>query len=106
MNGVANLAGWRWLFIIEGIITVVYAAICVSVVPNDYQTAYFLTEDDKALMRIRADEMASYSGGSGEYHKQDFREAARDSKSWIHGLIQIAVVTILYGKFCLHLLPW
>lgn len=49
-------------------------------------------------MRQRAEEMASYSGGSGHYGKEDISEAAKDVKSWVHGVIQIAVVTILYGE--------
>jgi len=29
---------------------------------------------------------------------KDIKEAAKDPKSWGHGVIQIAVVTILYGQ--------
>lgn len=85
------------LYIIEGIITVVWAAICIFVVPEDYETAYFLNAEEKALMRQRAERAAAYSGGSGHYTKADIKEAAHDCKSWLHGVIQIAVVTILYG---------
>ncbi|KAI1343123.1 retrograde regulation protein 2 [Xylariaceae sp. FL0016] len=97
MDGVASLSGWRWLYIIEGIITVVWAGCCVFLVPKNFETAYFLTSEDKALMRVRAEETAAYSGGTGHYGKNDLREAAKDAKSWAHGVIQIAVVTILYG---------
>lgn len=86
------------LYIIEGTITVAWAACCIFLVPRDFETAYFLNEDDKLLMRQRAEEMASYSGGSGHYGKEDISEAAKDVKSWVHGVIQIAVVTILYGE--------
>ena len=48
-------------------------------------------------MRLRAERTEAYSGGSGHYGKQDIKEAAKDVKSWFHGIIQIAVVTILYG---------
>ncbi|KKY20323.1 putative high-affinity nicotinic acid transporter [Diplodia seriata] len=48
-------------------------------------------------MKQRAELMEAYSGGSGHYGKKDIKEAASDIKSWAHGLIQIAVVTILYG---------
>lgn len=49
-------------------------------------------------MRQRAEEMEAYSGSSGHYGMHDIKLAAKDIKSWIHGFIQIAVVTILYGK--------
>lgn len=50
-------------------------------------------------MRQRAAQTQAYSDseGSGHYGKSDIKEAAKDIKSWIHGCIQIAVVTILYG---------
>ncbi|PSN72396.1 retrograde regulation protein 2, partial [Corynespora cassiicola Philippines] len=97
MDGVRGWPGWRWLYVIEGIITVIWAFICIFVVPKNYETAYFLNEDEKKLMRIRAERTEAYSGGSGHYSKADIKEAARDVKSWVHGVIQIAVVTILYG---------
>ncbi|OAA54570.1 high-affinity nicotinic acid transporter [Niveomyces insectorum RCEF 264] len=97
MDGVAGYSGWRWLYIIEGLITVAYAGCCVFLVPKDFETAYFLNEDDKAIMRVRAEEMEAYSGGNGHYTKKEIKEAAKDAKSWLHGVIQIAVVTILYG---------
>ncbi|OCL05540.1 retrograde regulation protein 2 [Glonium stellatum] len=97
MDGVAGMPGWRWLYIIEGIVTIVWSGICIFVVPKNYETAYFLNAEEKALMRNRTELMESYSGGSGHYKIDDIKEAARDIKSWVHGVIQIAVVTILYG---------
>lgn len=90
--------GFFRLYIIEGIITVAWAACCVFLVPKNFETAYFLNAEDKLLMRTRAEEMEAYSGGSGHYGKEDILEAAKDVKSWVHGVIQIAVVTILYGE--------
>jgi hypothetical protein len=49
-------------------------------------------------MRIRAEEMEAYSGGNGHYSKQDMKNAAKDPKTWAHSIIQICVVTILYGE--------
>ncbi|GAB7349594.1 hypothetical protein MBLNU459_g0283t1 [Dothideomycetes sp. NU459] len=97
MNGVAGYPGWRWLYILEGVITIVFAIACIFLVPQDFSTAYFLTEEDKILMKHRAELTESYSGGSGHYTKKDIKLAAKDVKSWVHGLIQICVVTILYG---------
>ncbi len=87
------------LYILEGIITVFYAACCIFLVPKSYETAYFLNDEDKAIMRHRAEVSEEYSGGSGHYSKKDLKEAAKDVKSWLHGVIQICVVTILYGEF-------
>lgn len=90
------------LYILEGLITLVWAACCIFLVPKDFQSAYFLTEEEKAIMRIRAEHTEAYSGGQGHYTKKDIALAAKDIKSWMHGIIQIAVVTILYGKFFIY----
>ena len=77
----------------------IWAACCIFLVPKSFETAYFLNDDEKALMRQRAHRTQAYSDseGSGHYGKADIKEAAKDIKSWVHGVIQIAVVTILYG---------
>jgi hypothetical protein len=87
----------RRLYVIEGLITVLWAFMCIYLVPKDYETAYFLNEEEKKIMRMRAERMEAYSGGSGKHGKEDIKAAAKDIKSWLHGCIQIAVVTILYG---------
>ncbi|KAF9887505.1 hypothetical protein FE257_010083 [Aspergillus nanangensis] len=97
MDGVANYPGWRWLYIIEGLITIVIAACCVFLIPQSHETAYFLDDDDKRIMRRRAEQMEAYSGGGGHYNMADVKAAVGDIKSWIHGGMQICVVTILYG---------
>ncbi|KAK3305015.1 major facilitator superfamily domain-containing protein [Chaetomium strumarium] len=99
MDGVAGWSEWRWLYIIEGIITILYAAYCIFLVPKSFETAYFLNDEEKALMRQRAHRTQAYSdsGGPGHHSKANIGEAAKDVKSWIHGIIQIAIATILYG---------
>jgi MFS family permease len=99
MDGVAGWAGWRWLYVLEGIVTIFWAACCIWLVPKSFETAYFLNEEEKQIMRQRAARTQAYSdsAGSGHYGRSDIKEAAKDIKSWLHGCIQIAVVTILYG---------
>ncbi|KAG9771831.1 MFS general substrate transporter, partial [Aureobasidium melanogenum] len=97
MDGVADYPGWRWLYILEGLITLVWAGMCIYLVPKDYHTAYFLNEEDKKVMAVRAELSESYSGGDGHYKMKDVRLAYKDVKTWLHGVSQIAVVTILYG---------
>lgn len=89
----------RRLYIIEGVVTVVWAGMCYFLIPSSFETAYFLNEDDKVIMRRRAQIAAEYSGGSGHYTMKDIKQATLDPKTWIHGVIQIFVVTILYGNY-------
>ena len=97
MDGTDGLAGWRWLYIIEGIITVVWAAMTYFLIPKHYSTAYFLNAEDKAVMKRREEIMEAYSGGNGHYTKADIKLAAKEITTWVHAPTQVAIVTILYG---------
>ncbi|OTB00848.1 hypothetical protein M426DRAFT_65181 [Hypoxylon sp. CI-4A] len=97
MDGKAGYPGWRWLYIIEGSVTVAVAGVCYFLIPTSYTTAYFLSEDDRAVMRKRAELSEAYSGGKGHYTRAEFKMALKDVKTWIHSCIQIMCLTILYG---------
>lgn len=47
------LVGWRWIFIIEGLITIVVAAIFKFIVVDWPEDASFLTVEEKALLQKR-----------------------------------------------------
>ncbi|KAI2627277.1 MFS general substrate transporter [Hypomontagnella submonticulosa] len=97
MDGAAGYPGWRWLYIIEGSVTVVIAFLCFFIIPTSYTTAYFLNEDDRAVMRKRAELTEAYNGGQGHYTRTDFRLAIKDVKTWVHTIIQIMCLTVMYG---------
>ncbi|KAK0275675.1 hypothetical protein LTR35_010945 [Friedmanniomyces endolithicus] len=50
MNGIGGLAGWRWLFLLEGL-PVLLAGVVTSLTLPDYpDTASFLSEEDRQLL--------------------------------------------------------
>ncbi|KAI7853969.1 major facilitator superfamily domain-containing protein [Circinella umbellata] len=57
LHGYAGLPGWKWLFIIEGLIAVILGIIGFSLLPNfpDDSTTYWLTrkEREHAILRIQ-----------------------------------------------------
>jgi MFS family permease len=57
MSGVAGLAGWRWLFILQGIITFVISLASAFVLPDEPSNTRWLTEEERILAheRIAAD---------------------------------------------------
>lgn len=56
LDGARNLRAWRWLFIIEGVITIVIAAAAYFVLPNFPRTTSWLTENERQLAVWRLDE--------------------------------------------------
>ncbi|KIJ08818.1 hypothetical protein PAXINDRAFT_172758 [Paxillus involutus ATCC 200175] len=59
MDKVFGFAGWRWLFLLEGSVTIVIAVFAISVIP-DYpsSSASWLTPEELALARRRVEEDA------------------------------------------------
>jgi ACS family tartrate transporter-like MFS transporter len=48
-----GLAGWRWIFILEGVLTVVLGVVTLFVLVNRPQEALFLSEDEKKWLATK-----------------------------------------------------
>ncbi|KAF7793683.1 hypothetical protein EIP86_004798 [Pleurotus ostreatoroseus] len=64
MDGVGNLAGWRWIFILEGIATVLIAFFSWIFMPADLLSAKFFTEEERAFAVYRFHEAQSVISGA------------------------------------------
>lgn len=51
MDGIGGLAGWRWIFILEGIATVLLSIVTAFFLPADILSASFLTEEERIFAR-------------------------------------------------------
>ena len=56
MDGVRGLRAWRWLFIIEGSITITIAFFAYFILPNFPRTTGWLTEEERQLAVWRLEE--------------------------------------------------
>lgn len=52
-DGVAGYEGWRWIFILEGLLTAVFAVLGKFFIVDWPETAKFLTEEEKRLLIAR-----------------------------------------------------
>lgn len=57
MDGTAGYAGWRWIFILEGIVTIALSSLMFLFVPGFPQESKFLTDEERSrlLLRLEAD---------------------------------------------------
>jgi hypothetical protein len=53
MDGVGGYAGWRWIFILEGLLTVVVGAMAFFIIQDFPETAKFLTEEERRWVITR-----------------------------------------------------
>lgn len=50
MDGVGGYAGWRWIFILEGLLTVLVAFVAPFAIHDSPETATFLTEKERKFV--------------------------------------------------------
>ena len=72
----------RWVYIIEGIFSIVVAGVVWFGLPNNPARAYFLSARQKEIMDQRAIERAAYMG-SEEFSWEEVKIAATDPKVYL-----------------------
>ncbi|KHO00479.1 high-affinity nicotinic acid transporter [Metarhizium album ARSEF 1941] len=111
MDGTAGLQGWRWIFILEGIATVLVAFFAFFLIHDFPDTASFLTADEKAFVihRLKYQGQTAVGGGdtearaSGQVEQaEEFEwkyvgQAFKDWQIWVHILVYWGIVCPLYG---------
>ncbi|KAI1762670.1 MFS general substrate transporter [Hypoxylon sp. FL1150] len=85
MGGIVWANGWRWIFILEGILTVLVAAAAYAFIHNYPDTSSFLNKEEREFIhqRLAADSDAT--------HEEKFSwgavvEALKDPNCWLYGL--------------------
>ncbi|KAL2843345.1 major facilitator superfamily domain-containing protein [Aspergillus pseudoustus] len=98
MDGVAGLEGWRWIFILEGILTVCVSIAAFFVISDYPATASFLTEEERAwvIARLRA----QYAGNVEVSERFQWRylwQALSDFQIYLSLIVWYGIVCPLYG---------
>ena len=81
MDGVGGKEGWAWIFILEGILTVVIAITAFWAIADSPATAKFLNEEEKKEVTRR---LLDDTDGLADYYDIKFMwHALGDYKIWI-----------------------
>lgn len=103
MDGVGGLEGWRWIFILEGILTVLVAIMAYFTLYDFPETAGFLTEEERAFVVHRLKYQGS-QGEDGQLIAQDdtfqwkyVKAAFLDWQIWTNIWVYWGIVAPLYG---------
>lgn len=97
LDGRAGLEGWRWLYIVEGIISVFITVLLAVGMPDSYEKAKFLNEEDKVIMRLRTKKHDRYMRLNESFDKSEVWRCFRDPKIWLSGLIQFLGDILSFG---------
>ncbi|KAF9948015.1 hypothetical protein BGZ70_002402, partial [Mortierella alpina] len=96
MEGVQGLHGWQWIFILEGLPTVLLTIVVFFYLPDYPETATFLSEDERdlAVRRLLAD---AGPATETEFSWKQFRDVFVDLKVYLHMIPYILTMTPLYA---------
>ncbi|KAI2602591.1 MFS general substrate transporter [Hypoxylon sp. NC1633] len=97
MDGISGYSGWRWIFIIEGLPSIVLGVVAFFLLPNDIEHAYFLTPEEKKLANARHLRHYGVTESALKFSKADMMAAFKDWKVWMFCVGQFGVDTLLYG---------
>lgn len=106
MHGIAGLEGWRWIFILEGIATVVVAVISYFFIANTPESAHYLTADEREYVayRLKQDSnsvVRNQTVAAPEESKSismtPLKQVLKDPQAYFQTLMAMGVVCPLYG---------
>jgi sugar phosphate permease len=82
MDGSLGLAGWKWLFILQGVVTFIIAIIGYFVLPDFPHNTKWLTEEERNLAHNRM-ELDTTSNQGNTSTTQGLKQAAKDPVVWL-----------------------
>jgi sugar phosphate permease len=87
------IGGWQWLFLIEAVPSVLLGVLTFWALPNTYQQAKWLSDEEKALLEseLRKDD----ADGAGSKHS--FRDGFFNLKVWMLGGIDFSILLSAYA---------
>jgi MFS family permease len=91
LDGMLGLAGWKWLFVLEGLPVAMLGFVVLAVLTERPEEATWLTDDEKRIIRDRV---------SGEVRHHEVRQlvpALKDPRVLILGAVQFGFLVGSYG---------
>ena len=91
LNGLAGIAGWKWLFILEGLPVAILGFVVLAVLTERPEDASWLTEHERALIHQRV------HGEVRQHEVTQLLPALKDPRVLILGAVQFGFLVGSYG---------
>jgi MFS transporter, ACS family, tartrate transporter len=91
LDGLGGLAGWQWLFLVEGLPSIALGFVVLGTLTERPQDAAWLSEAQRAALagQLSADE--------GVHREHDIADALRDRRTWLLAIVYFTIPVTLYG---------
>jgi len=97
MDGIGGKPGWAWIFILEGLLTVVAGVASFWIIQDFPDTAKFLTDEERVFVIRRLQDDAQFSAAGEDFKMRFVWYSIFDWKTWVGMLIYTGVDGPLYA---------
>ncbi|KAK6811252.1 hypothetical protein RU639_012999 [Aspergillus parasiticus] len=98
MDGVGGYAGWRWIFILEGLLTIVVAFIAPFAIHDSPETARFLTEEERRfVIHMLRTQNTGGAAEATEFRMKYVVDALLDWQIYVSIIVYWGITCPLYG---------
>ncbi|KAJ6164968.1 hypothetical protein N7470_003640 [Penicillium chermesinum] len=94
MDGLRGLENWRWIFLLEGIASILVGIAAFFFCADFPQQASWLSEDEKAAVVAKT---RNYEEAEARVTKSDLMESFRDLKLYVAALMYFTIVVPIYA---------
>ncbi|KAI0365415.1 MFS general substrate transporter [Pilatotrama ljubarskyi] len=97
MSGTAGLLGWSWIFVLEGLVTVLVAIAAFVLFVDLPDTAPFLTPEERAYIVYRKKYDNSSGGEEEHFELRHLWEGLLDWQTWASATLNLVNSIMTYG---------
>jgi MFS transporter, ACS family, tartrate transporter len=94
MDGILGLAGWQWMYIIEGVPAMLMAVVALKAMTDYPRDAMWLTLEERTWLQ---DKMDAEDAAKGTGHKHSFMAGLKDPRALIFAALYFGLVMGIYG---------
>ncbi|MBP0630276.1 MULTISPECIES: MFS transporter [unclassified Cupriavidus] len=89
LAGQAGLAGWQWMFLVEGLPCILLGVLALSLVPDRPAQAAWLSDQERRLLEAELSPAAA--------HKHSFKAVAKDVRVYVLALAYFCIIATIYA---------
>jgi MFS family permease len=89
LDDVSGLSGWRWMFLLEGIVTLLVGFLGFWLLPDTPLTTRWLSPEEREIAHARMERDLVVSGPLETTTFDGLKQAARDPRCWLFAFMQM-----------------
>lgn len=97
LDGKRNYLGWRWIFILEGILTCLCSFAVFFFIPSFPEDAKWLNAEERIYVKARLQKDQGNSAAERPINTKDVVKVFKDFKIFIGGFMYFGLIVPAYG---------